>query len=270
MYSDYRAPSEEVLAKYAAYLDDAYRSWPSWKTGTYGTEDESTHVELFTWHDDRTGWIGHKSNFEVARDLIICAADEGRTDTEVSDEQVYECGGGSSAWDVAQLFVQVYEGGCPEDCAGTHRQECAPNCDPIVDICYGQDCTGDCHGTRTYTAAFRTAVALVEHIEHEYPFLDEDDYDQQRREVFEKNLEEALDDVKMHFPYDTEADHKSIVEHGAEALYDLEYRDEDGHASWNEVREAYDEARDEHFLDLGRAFMRNEIPGQLALAVAGE
>jgi len=269
MHSDYGTPSDEVLAKYAARLEDAYRSWPTWHTGNPLDGDQPTHVEMFTWHDNRAGWIGDKSNFEVARNLIRCAADEGRTDTEVSDEQLYECGGGSSAWDVAQLYVQVYEGGCSEGCAGIHGQECARNCDPRVDICYGYDCTGDCHGTRTFTAAFRTAVALAEFVEDEYPFLDGDDYDDQRRGVFEENLDEALEDVKLHFPYDSEADHASIVQYGAESLWDLGYWDEDGCVDWDDVREAYDDARDDHFLALGREFMRNEISGQLALEVAG-
>ncbi|MEU6959608.1 hypothetical protein [Streptomyces chrestomyceticus] len=333
--------SDETLAQYAERLTDDYAAWPTWHTGNPLDGYDPTHVEMFTWRVGQAGWIGDKSNFEVARDLIRSAADEGCTGTEVPDEQVYECGGGSSAWDVAQLYVQVFEGGCEPGCPGTHADECRPGCDPSAErdshvfddrdrthgrqtgllvregdfrcyecldtsfyereanaadadqrctyckrpvfltstviaeletdagLCFGKECAGDCHGTRTYTAAFRIAVALAEHIKHEYPFLDEDDYDQQRREEFEKNLDKAIEDVKLHYPYDSEADHKSIVEHGIEALCDLEYRDEDGHVDWGEVGMAYDHARDEHFLDLGRAFMRNEIPGQLALEVAG-
>lgn len=268
MHHRHNAPSHDTLAIYAARLDDAYRSWPSWYTGTYAGEDTPTHVGMFAWNDDRAGWIGDKSNFEVARDAIRTAADAGREDTEVSDEQVYECGNGTSAWDHAQLFVQVYEGGCPADCLGAHTKECRPGCDPYVDFCDGDECEGDCHGTRTYTAAFREAVALAEYVAKHHPFLDEDDYYDQRRELFEKNLDEALEDVKLHYPFDTEEDHQSIVEHASERLWDLEHYEPDGYADWDEVRDAYHHGRTEHFLSLGREFMRNEIPGQLALMPA--
>ncbi|MFJ7202111.1 hypothetical protein ACIQWR_01045 [Streptomyces sp. NPDC098789] len=268
MYQSFDTPTDDVLAEYAARLDDAHCSWPSWRTGTYGDEDTPTHVELFTWHDDRFGWIGDKSNFEVARDLVRTAADEGRTDTVVSDEHLYDCGRGTSAWDYARLFVQVHQGGCPEDCPGTHTEECRPGCEPDVDFCHGEACEGDCHSTRAYTAAFRAAVALAEFIKNDHPFLDEDDYYDQRRTVFEGNLNEALGDVKAHYPYDTEADHQSIVEHASDPLWDLEYQDSDGWADWDGVRDAYDYGRGEHFLALGRDFMRNEITGQLALMPA--
>ncbi|MCJ0870273.1 hypothetical protein [Streptomyces sp. AP-93] len=268
MYRSLDTPTDDALAEYAARLDDAHRSWPSWRTGTYSDEDTPTHVEMFTWHDDRFGWIGDKSNFEVARDQIRTAADEGRTDTVVSDEQVYDCGRGTSAWDYAQLFVQVYEGGCPEGCPGTHTEECRPDCDPFVDFCHGDECEGDCRSTRTYTPAFRAAVALAEFIKHDHPFLDEDDYYDQRHQVFDANLDEALEDVKLHYPYDTEADHQSIVERASELLWDLEYQDSDGWADWDGVRDAYDHGRGEHFLTLGRDFLRNEISGQLALMPA--
>ncbi|PCG86371.1 hypothetical protein CIB93_09060 [Streptomyces sp. WZ.A104] len=220
---------------------------------------------MFWWHHDSAGWIGDKSNFETARDLIREAADEGCLDTETSDEHVCELGRGSSAWDVGQLFVQVYEGGCDDDCPGTHTDECPSHCDASVGICEGYECEGDCHGTRTYTAAFRTAVALAEYIEHEHPFLNEDDYYEQRREEFEKNLAEVLQDIKLHYPYDSEADHQSTVEHASERLWDLSDYEPDGYADWDDAREAYDYGRTEHFLNLGREFMRNEIPGQLAL-----
>lgn len=260
-------PTEEVLAKYAAGLDDVYRSWPNWANWS-GRDAEPTHVEVFWWHDDSAGWIGDKSNYEVARDLIREAADKGRTDTEVSDEHVYECGGGTSAWDVAQLFVQVYEGGCDVDCLGTHTDECKPGCDPYVDLCFGEACEGDCHGTRTYTAAFREAVALAEFVENDHPFLCEDDYGEQRREVFEKNLEEVLEDIKFHHPYDSEDDHRSIVEYASDQLWELYHDEPDGYVDWDDARDAYDHGRTEHFLNLGRAFMRNEIPGQLPLIPA--
>ncbi|MGW2865722.1 hypothetical protein BLA24_25825 [Streptomyces cinnamoneus] len=262
------APSDETLATYAARLEDDCYAWPSWYTGRFSVDDLPTHVEMFTWNDDRAGWIGDKSNFEVARDAIRTAADEGREDTSVSDEHVYECGGGSSAWDTAQLFVQVYEQICPLDCLGTHTEDCKPDCDPYEDECYGAECEGDCHGRRTYTAAFHEAVALAEFVKNDHPFLDEDDYYDQRREVFEKNLDEALEDVALHYPYDTDADHQSIVEHASERLWDLSDNEPDGYADWDDVRDAYDYGRGEHFLNLGREFMRNEIPGQLALMPA--
>ncbi|MFF4528167.1 hypothetical protein ACFY1P_02745 [Streptomyces sp. NPDC001407] len=267
MYYRLDPPSDQTLTAYAARLGDDYHAWPSWHTGRYSVDDLPTHVEMFTWNDDRAGWIGDKSNFEVARDAIRTAADAGREDTEVSGEHVYECGGGAGAWDTAQLFVQVYEETCPLGCLGTHTEDCKPNCDPYEDECYGAECEGDCRG-RTYTAAFREAVALAEYVKHQYPFLDEDDYDDQRREVFEKNLNEALDDVKLHYPYDTEDDHRSIVEHASDQLWDLKYNEPDGYADWDSVRDAYDAGRGEHFLALGREFMRNEIPGQLALMPA--
>ncbi|WP_236246483.1 hypothetical protein [Streptomyces sp. CC210A] len=320
-------PTDAALAKYAARLDEAHRSWPSWRDAW---ADGPTHVEMFWWHHDSAGWIGDKSNFEVARDLIREAADEGCLDTENSDEHVCEFGGGSSAWDVGQLFVQVYEGGCPPDCPGPHADECRPWCGYAFDehdrahgrrvgvlvregdfrcydcvdtcayereaeprdagerctyckgrvylppaaiaelaaedaLCFGAECEGDCHGSRTYTAAFRAAVALAEYIEHDHPFLNEDDYYEQRREEFEKNLAEVLQDIKLHYPYDSEADHQSTVEHASQRLWDLSDYEPDGYADWDDAREAYDYGRTEHFLNLGREFMRNEIPGQLAL-----
>ncbi|MGV9312603.1 hypothetical protein ACWDR0_10450 [Streptomyces sp. NPDC003691] len=331
------APSDEVLARYASLLGDYTRSWPSWFTGPH-REDVPTHIELMWWHRDNEGWIGDKSNVEGARCLIRAAADEGRTDTEVSDEQVYECGGGSSAWDVAQLYVQVYEGGCPDDCPG-HAQECPPECDASAEVrhrfddrerthgratgllirandfrcfdcfdasfyereataedaeqrctyckarvflppaliarlestaelCLGQDCEGDCRGTRTYTAAFRTAVALAEYIKNDHPFLDEDDYYEQRRETFEASLDAVLEDIRLHFPCDTEEDHRGIVEHASDDLWELEHNEPDGYVDLDDARRAYDLGRDLHFLDLGRTFMRNEIPGQTALIPA--
>ncbi|OII68288.1 hypothetical protein [Streptomyces sp. CC77] len=268
MHYRLNTPSDETLAKYATRLEDDHRAWPSWCTGRYSRDDLPTHVEMFWWRLDAAGWIGDKSNFEVARDLIRTAADEGREDTEVSDEHVYECGGGSSAWDVAQLFVQVYEETCPLDCLGTHTDDCKPDCDPYEDECYGTECEGDCHGSRTYTAAFREAVALAEYIEHEHPLLDEDDYYEQRREEFAKNLDEALEDIALHYPYDTEADHQSIVEHASEQLWGLSDYEPDGYVDWDDARDAYDHGRAEHFLNLGREFMRNEISGQLALMPA--
>ncbi|MGW6745961.1 hypothetical protein ACWGDX_35380 [Streptomyces sp. NPDC055025] len=331
--------SDETLAQYAEGLDDDYAAWPTWHTGNPLDGDQPTHVEMFTWNDDRAGWIGDKSNFEVARDLIRSAADEGRTDTVVSDEQVYECGGGSSAWDVAQLYVQVFEGGCEPDCPGTHADECRPGCDPseerdshVLDdrdrthgrqtgllvregdfrcyecldtsfyereanaadaderctyckgpvfltpaviaeleadagLCFGKECAGDCHGTRTYTAAFRLAVALAEYVKHDHPFIAEDDYYEQRHERFMVNLDEALEDIRLHYPFDSSEDQDSICEFGRESFWELDQW-EDAYVDWNDAREAYDAARREHFLDLGRTFMRNEIPGQLALLEA--
>ncbi|WP_329559513.1 hypothetical protein OG711_15450 [Streptomyces uncialis] len=255
------------MAQYAELLSDANRSWPSYYTGPL-PGDEPTHVEMFFWRGDEAGWIGDKSNFETARDLIRGVADERRTDTELSDEQVYECGGGSSAWDVAQLYVQVYEGGCPAECPGTHTEECRPGCDPYVDFCHGQECEGDCHGTQTFTPAFRTAVALAEYVKNDHPFLSEDDYHEQRRDVFEANLDEVLEDVKLHYPYDTEGDHRSIVEHASDALWELYHYEPDGYVDWDAARDAYDQGRSEHFLDLGRTVLRNEIPGQTALMPA--
>ncbi len=241
MLHPYDPASDETLAQYAEGLDDDYAAWPTWHTGNPLDGDQPTHVEMFTWNDNRAGWIGDKSNFEVARDLIRSAADEGRTDTVVSDEQVYECGGGSSAWDVAQLYVQVFEGGCEPDC----------------------------HGTRTYTAAFRTAVALAEYVKHDYPVISEDDYCEQRHERFTANLDEVLEDIRLHYPFDSSEDHDSIREFGRELFWELDQW-EDAEVDWDDVRDAYDAARREHFLDLGRTFMRNEIPGQLALLeVAG-
>ncbi|MGW1836952.1 hypothetical protein [Streptomyces sp. NPDC002067] len=295
---------------------------------------------MFFWNDDRSGWIGDKSNFEVARNLIRSAADEGRTDTVVSDEQVYECGGGSSAWDVAQLYVQVYEGRCEPDCPGTHTDECRAGHTPSTEqghhrafdghdrdhgrptgilvrdgdfrcyecldtcsyereadasdaderctycgeyvfltaaviaeleadegVCFGKECAGDCDGTRRYTAAFRTAVALAEYVKHDHPVLSEDDYCEQRYERFMANLDEALEDIRLHYPFDSSVDHDSICEYGREAFRELD-KWEDAYVDLDDARDAYDAARDEHFLDLGRTFMRNEIPGQLAFLEA--
>ncbi|MFI5942188.1 hypothetical protein ACIBCB_18290 [Streptomyces uncialis] len=260
-------PSGEAMAQYAVLLDDDHRSWSSPHAGAL-RRDVPTHVEMLWWNCERPGWVGDKSNFEVARDLIRCAADNGRTDTEVSDEQVYDYGGGSSAWDMAQLFIQVYEGGCPAECLGTHTEECRPGCDPYVDFCHGQECEGDCHGTRTYTAAFRTAVAIVEYIKNDHPFLCEDDYYEQRREVFEASLDGMLEDIWLHYPYDTEGDRWSILERASDALWELEHHEPDGYVDWDAARNAYDQGRDEHFLDLGRSILRNEIPGQTALISA--
>ncbi|PPT14822.1 hypothetical protein [Streptomyces cinnamoneus] len=259
---------DEVLAEYAAYLEDDYRCWPSWQTSWSRRGEIPTHVEVFTYTEYPLNLMD-KSNFRTAATLIRCAADEDCEGTENSDEQVVQIDGSSIHYGSAySLYVQVYEGGCDVECPGTHTEECEPGCEPDVDFCFGDACEGDCKGTRTYTKAFREAVSLAEYVKHGYPFLDEDDHSELESEVFEENLQEALDEARKAYDLDTDEDREAIVEHASEDLYDLKYEGSDGEVSWIRTAEVYAEHRDQYFLGLAREILRGAIPGQIELIAA--
>ncbi|MFI5863544.1 hypothetical protein [Streptomyces sp. NPDC051546] len=82
----------------------------------------TTHGAVFHWAE-RGDDLLEESNYLTALDLIKAAADDGRPDTEVSDEHVID--GTSSHWAVGSLrtiYVQVYVDETPEcaweDCDG--------------------------------------------------------------------------------------------------------------------------------------------------------
>jgi hypothetical protein len=228
------AVSDETLAEYAARLEDGYRSYPSWHTSYYLDEGEPTHVELFAFTEYPANLVD-KSNFQVARDLIRSAADEGRLDTKVSDAHVIEVEGHPQRFaDASVLYVQVYE-----------------------------------DDGKTYTAAFREGVALAEYARYEYPLLDEDDHSELEHEVFIENLREALAEARGEYPFDTSDDWDAIEERASEDLFELKYDGTDGEVSWLNTAEVYARHRDAHFAELANEHYNAPLRGQLALAVAG-
>ncbi|MFJ1932638.1 hypothetical protein ACIOGZ_08165 [Kitasatospora sp. NPDC088160] len=257
---------DEAMAEYALGLDDAYRSWPSWCTSLSRRSEAPTHVELFSYTEYPLS-ITDASNYRVAAKLIRDAADKGRDDTAASDGHVVEVSGSAMHYGSATvLYVQVYEGGCEIDCPGAHTDECRPNCDPCLDFCFGDACEGDCHGTRRYTPAFRDAVSLAEGVKHGYPLLDEEDYGELEDEVFQENLQFALDDVRREFDLDEEHDHEAIVERAHDGLRDLKYEAwSAGDVSTRRVAEVYAMHRDAYFDGLARDFLRGAIHGQIEL-----
>ncbi|WP_411120589.1 hypothetical protein [Streptomyces sp. x-19] len=222
----------ETFREYAALLENANYAYPSWRTSYYGDDDDATHVEMFSYTEYPTS-LGDKSNFRVARDLIRCAADEGYEGTKRSQAQVIEIDGSPVHYGSAySLYVQVYE-----------------------------------HGKKRkgYTAAFREAVALAEYAKYEYPFLDESDHGELEDEVFNENLEGALDEACREYPDDTDEDRAAITEHALDDLYELKYQESEGEVSWIRSAEIYAEHRDAHFCALANEHMNAPIEGQLAL-----
>ncbi|MGW1259697.1 hypothetical protein ACWD5Q_32105 [Streptomyces sp. NPDC002513] len=224
--------SNETFREYAECLEAPHYAYPSWRTSYWGDEDEATHVEMFTYTEYPAN-LAAKSNFRIARDLICCVADNGRTDTRRSDEQVIQVDGSSIHYGSAySLYVQVYEGGKKR---------------------------------KGYTAAFREAVALAEYVKYEYPFLDEDDHSQLEDEVFNENLEEAIGEACGEYPDDTDADREAITEHAREDLYELKYQESEGEVSWIRTAEIYAEHRDAYFCELANDHFNAPIVGQLQL-----
>lgn len=224
---------DETFREYAARLEDAHYSYPSWRTSYYDDEDGPTHVEVFSYTEYPTN-LGDKSNFRVARDLIRDAADEGYEGTKRSQAQIVEIDGSPNHYGCAYcLYVQVYEGGKKR---------------------------------KGYTAAFREAVALAEFAKYEYPFLDEDDHGQLEDEAFNENLEEALDDACREYLDDSDGDRAAITEHACEDLYELKYQGSEAEVSWIQTAEIYAEHRDAYFCELANEHLNAPIEGQLVLA----
>ncbi|MFE2104325.1 hypothetical protein ACFXAF_00370 [Kitasatospora sp. NPDC059463] len=260
---------DEVLAEYALGLDSEHASWPSWRSSWYDRDQEPTHVELFSYTEYPLS-IMDKSNYRVAERLIRDAADPDVEGAIVLNEYVVEVGGSAVHYGSATtLYVQVYEGGCDAGCPGTHTDGCVPGCDPLLDYCFGAACAGDCHGTRRYTSAFRQGVALAEQVKWGYPLLDEGDYSELEDEVFEENLELALNDVRREFAFDDDHDHEAVVDRAHRDLRELKYNAwSAGEVSHRDVAEVYARHRAAHFDDLARDFLRGAITGQIELIAA--
>jgi hypothetical protein len=249
----------------------------------------STHGPVIGWAE-RGDDLVEESNYLMALDRLRAAADDGREDTEVSDEHVIDAT--IRDWLVGslrQVFVQVYE--TPEECSQEDCDEpaewmvlrsgesdrdrmCTPCLESLRADVWSEyrdasDIPYDLYDTvaipREYTAAFLEAVEIADEL-RDYPILDESDYSEREWERFEESLSEALADVHKEFEHDTEADQDAIREHAHEHLGDT--MSDNGFASWTLAAEVYREHRDLYFTELAREHFLAQIPGQTELQLS--
>lgn len=191
----------------------------------------NTHGAVFHWAE-RGDDLLEESNYLTALDLIRAAADDGRPDTEVSDEQVID--GTSRHWLVGSLrtiYVQVYD----ED--------------------------GE------FTPAFAKATELALSLQ-DYPILDESDYSEREWKAYEETLSEALDHAEREYWSDTEQEQAAIRERFYEgpAQHLDWHRAED--VDWDKVAEEYGKVRDAHFEERVRQLLYSVHPDQGVLFAA--
>ncbi|MFE5663380.1 hypothetical protein ACFQ7W_05525 [Streptomyces niveus] len=248
----------------------------------------TTHGAVFNWAE-RGDDLLEESNYRTALDLIKSAADDGRSDTEMSDEQVID--GTSGHWLVGSLrtiYVQVYE-----DSVMLCRE-----CDEVAlwavsrkkygrrrFLCESHKESWDCETERyglpalepieyrpKFTAAFVVATELALAL-RDYPILDDSDYSEREWEAFQDAMKEAVENAQR-YHYDTCEQDDRI----AERFYEDEStthrnqwcRSDD--VCWSTVSEEYEAARDEYFLELATEVYRWNVlgysPDQLGLFAA--
>ncbi|MDX3525095.1 hypothetical protein P1P75_01175 [Streptomyces sp. ID05-39B] len=249
----------------------------------------TTHGAVLHWAE-RGDDILAESNYLTALDLIRAAADDGRPDTEVSDEHVID--GTSSHWAVGSLrtiYVQVYEDNALRcrDCGEvaswvisrkpnarrrgmcTHHKE-QWRCSNMQGIRAGRVSMMEI--TPRYTAAFIQATELALSLQ-DYPILDESDYSEREHEAFEEALKTAVEQAQRDH-YDTCEQDDEI----AQRFYEDEsatHRNQWCHPDdvcWATVAEEYEAARDAYFGELAYEIYRYNVlgynPDQLELDFA--
>ncbi|MEU7030068.1 hypothetical protein AB0A60_25725 [Streptomyces sp. NPDC046275] len=267
---------DDTLSEYACRLLE--------RPTNFGGDDRyyRTHAPVLA-KADYSDDILAESNYKTALDLLRAAADDGRDDTEVSDEHVIDAG--IRHWAMgycSEIFVQVYEGGCDEDCTGPCAAECGypkscgceGNRDECMTACpsgcdgeawvHQGECTGNCDGTRTFTAAWREACSILSALEG-YPILDESDYSEREYERWQSNVNEALERAQREYEYDTEAQTAEIADSCHESLSDLYGYEPDGGIDWEKAEDIYREARDAYFSRLANEHLNAPLAGQLSL-----
>lgn len=225
----------------------------------------TTHGAVFHWAE-RGDDLLEESNYLTALDRIKAAADDGRPDTEVSDEQVID--GSSSHWAYGSLrtiYVQVYE---EAECPGGHDGE-----DYVLE---GGNpyCDGACVTEREFTAAFVEATELALSLK-DYPILDDSDYSEREWEAFQEAMKEAVEQAQREYTLVDTSDQDDEI---AQRFYEDEsttHRNQWCRAddvSWTVVEEEYREARDAYFLEKATEVYRWNMlgynPDQLELFVA--
>ncbi|MCY0933652.1 hypothetical protein [Streptomyces sp. H34-S4] len=226
----------------------------------------TTHGAVFHWAE-RGDDLLEESNYLTALDLIKAAADDGRTDTEISDEHVID--GTSRHWAVGSLrtiYVQVYE---DVECEGHYDD------DRILESGAGLGeaayCDGSCITEREFTAAFVEATELALSLQ-DYPILDDSDYSEREWEQFEAAMKEAVEQAQRKYTLVDTCDQDDEI---AQRFYEDEStthrsqwcRAED--VRWATVAEEYKAARDAYFEFLAyEAYLWNVLgvhPDQLVL-----
>ncbi|MFJ9827720.1 hypothetical protein ACIRSU_25655 [Streptomyces sp. NPDC101160] len=222
-----------------------------------------------------------ESNYDSALNLLRAAADEGRNDTEVSDEHVIDAGIRHWGWGpCSQVFVQVYA----DDVMLCRK------CDSIADWAVSRKrhgrrrflCTGcksdwdwdnEHYGRPSltpikyrpkFTAAWREACSIISALEV-YPILDESDYSDREWERWQSNVNEALAQAQREYGEDSEQQSAEIAESCQDEINELMGHEPDGGVSWQRVEDIYRQAREDYFTRLGNEHLNAPIAGQLAL-----
>ncbi|WP_369186498.1 hypothetical protein [Streptomyces sp. R08] len=223
-----------------------------------------------------------ESNFDTALDLLCSAADDGRNDTEISDEHVIDAGIRHWGWgQCSQIFVQVYA----DDVMPCRK------CDSIADwavsrkkhgrrrfLCascksdwdwdteqYGLPALAPIKYRPKFTAAWREACSILSALEV-YAVLDDSDYSEREWERWQSNVNEALEQAQREYEDDTEAQSAEIADSCHDEIGDLYGHEPESGVSWQKVEDIYREARDAYFTALANEHLNAPIAGQLAFA----
>lgn len=238
----------------------------------------TTHGRVFGWRESH-GDVLEESNYLTALALITAAADDGREDTEVSDEQVID--GTESHFAngrIRVLYVQIYEGGCPEECEGreefSHEEFCGHDSEDRYCRMYCKhECEGECNGPRTFTAAFIEATKLALYLQ-DGAVLDDSDFSEREWKRFEENAQRALDEAQREYTWDTFEELTEIQNRifQASELSELMGREANADVSWEKVAEIYADYRGAYFDELAYEVYRWNVlgynPDQLELSIA--
>ncbi|WP_438470754.1 hypothetical protein [Streptomyces asiaticus] len=237
----------------------------------------TTHGAVFHWAE-RSDDLLEESNYLTALDLIRSAADDGRPDTEISDEQVID--GMSSHWAYGSrrtIYVQVYEDNvmrcreCDEVAAwAVSRKKHGRRrflCDSHKDRWdwdterWGLAARPAIRYRPKFTAAFVEATELALSLQN-YPILDDSDYSEREWEAFQEAMKEAVEQAQRDHDDSCEQDDQI-----AQRFYEDEsttHRNQWCHPDdvcWSTVAKEYGAARDEYFLEKATEVYRWNILG---------
>ncbi|MGW8743534.1 hypothetical protein [Streptomyces sp. NPDC055794] len=267
---------DDTLSEYAGKLLE--------RPTNFGTSDDRlyrTHAPVIGCADSSDDLMA-VSNFHVALELLRSAADDGRADTEISDEHVVNAGIRHWGWgSCSQVFVQVYA----DDVMLCRK------CDSIADwavsrkkhgrrrfLCagcksgwdwdtehYGLPALSPIRYRPKFTAAWREACSILSALEG-YPILDESDYSEREWERWQSNVNEALERAQREYEDDTEIQSAEIADSCYEELGELFGHEPDCGIDWQKVEDIYCKARDTYFTALANEHLNAPIAGQLAFA----
>ncbi|MEU8133253.1 hypothetical protein [Streptodolium elevatio] len=265
----------------------------------YSNDLHASHGAMFSWWpygDD----LVDESNYHVALDLIRAKADEGRDDTDVSDEHVIA--GGSA------IYVQVYMTGekscewdwCEDDAehiamfdGETRGNYCDFHLDDARDELIQRDLTIVLRENpwideddqdlfyrrslekfsadameRAFTPAFVEAAMLQDSLV-DYPLLNDSDYCEREYERFQESVLQAVADAQCEYDADTSEEGETIVRLASNDLGELLGSEANGNVLYSRVERIYAEARDTYFDALAREIYRWHVlgynPNQLEL-----